>query len=101
MTLKMYTFEDLIDQLGTPGRFQVFMLLALYGQEIPVVWATLMMSFAGKTPDWWCEDDVQNRSEPCSTGGNMTYKHCPVNQSSCNNVCFDPQMRTVVSEVGL
>ncbi|XP_071078880.1 solute carrier family 22 member 15-like [Haliotis cracherodii] len=96
------SFEILVDQLGDPGRFQVLMLLLMYVQEIPVVWATLMMSFSGKVPDWWCRDNGTNiTSVGCSDCLNDTYKYCPANQSTCNNIYFDPMMTTVVSKWSL
>ncbi|XP_046579792.1 solute carrier family 22 member 4-like [Haliotis rubra] len=96
----VHSFEDLIEQLGNPGRFQVTMILMLQMQEIPVAWATLMMSVFAKVPDWWCPGDF-NTTGGCSDCTNETYQYCPSNQSTCDNPYFDPQMATVVSEWNL
>ncbi|XP_067681462.1 organic cation transporter protein-like [Haliotis asinina] len=96
----VHSLEDLIEQLGNPGRFQVVLILMLQMQEIPVAWATLMMSVFAKVPDWWCPGAF-NATTGCFDCTNETYQYCPANQTTCDYPYFDPQMATVVSEWNL
>ena len=88
----MATLEDLLAETGKFSRFQVMILILTLCPKILMGWSMLMMSFAGVTPDWWCEyGDV--------TPDNTTFQICNQNETeSCTRV-YSYAIRTIINEV--
>ncbi|GFR73588.1 solute carrier family 22 member 21 [Elysia marginata] len=72
--------EDLLNDAGGLGRFQIVNLLIFYLGKLFCGWSMFQMTFAGIVPDFLCEG---------STGGdNLDLEALPVNSTS--NLCYIP-----------
>lgn len=104
--------DNLLEDIGGIGKFQVQMVAALKLGIMPVAWSMMQMSFAGLVPDWWCLPNHGNLS--CRTKCKVTDEWSPDNSSfkTCTSsngsrdcgvgdIVFDccGAVRTVVTEV--
>ena len=86
------TFEDLLQDLGGLGKFQVLMFLVVNLGDLQVTWSLLMMQFSGVTPDYHC------RLDNSTATGSDVMNVCHVNGTSCSSYDFIGSMKTVISE---
>jgi hypothetical protein len=98
--------ENLIQQTGAFGRFQLILVLITSAGKLPLAWSMLMMSFGGAVPDWWCIDDsigqnVTSVSDVISQLNGTGSKSCSVGNTSqtCARHVYKDDMATLVSEV--
>ncbi|KAK7090287.1 solute carrier family 22 member 7-like [Littorina saxatilis] len=94
--------EDLIDQMGAFGRYQMLVTSLALGPVIATAWSLLSMSFSSVVPDWWCVtlgSGVANL-----TRDSPLYKYCPDEASKANGTAiactrvYAQGVRTVVTE---
>ena len=125
----MRSLEDVLDELGGMGKFQILLVLLVESTELFVGWSMLLMSFAGLVPDFQCVvsdsavPEVFNSSRDgnyslnhwtkhrggnsgglemtSSTGNSSILNVCSVNGSSCSEYRFLGDSETVMSEWGL
>ncbi|RUS83434.1 hypothetical protein EGW08_008806 [Elysia chlorotica] len=117
--------EDIYDDIGGLGTFQVIIIVWLYGLKSMVGWSMMQMSFAAYGPDYTCTADTYTYSSPSvvSTLSNSSYSSeqpsslilaipigsvlanltnvCSVNGTSCSSYVYDGVKRTVVTEFDL
>jgi hypothetical protein len=99
--------ENILSEAGGLGRFQFLIISVINLGKFPITWSVIMMTYGGATPDWWCYDYRKNSSilkennnNVNETMGASIFKMCNVNGSEfCSSVHFDPDMKTVISEV--
>lgn len=46
--------EDIVKECGGLGKFQVILLVIMFGIKVIVMWSMFMMMFGGVMFDWWC-----------------------------------------------
>ena len=113
----MRTLEDVMEDLGGMGKFQVYLILLVELSELFTGWSMLMMSFAGLVPTFQCVvDDVQDAAASRVVGlnasndnivnhlppyDNATFNTCEVNATSCSAFSFSGHVQTVISEWSL
>lgn len=114
--------EEVIEEIGGFGKFQVLLHGSILLSKVSITWSLLIMAFAGAAPDWWCvypnttytpasgainyNTTVLPSSSPNVTVPEMTksFQTCtpPSNESSvCQSFVFDDSMRTIINEWGL
>lgn len=114
--------EEVIEEIGGFGKFQVFLHGSILLSKVSITWSLLIMAFAGAAPDWWCvypnttyttasgainyNTTVLPSSSPNVTVPEMTksFQTCtpPSNESSvCQSFVFDDSMRTIINEVNV
>jgi hypothetical protein len=98
--------ENIIEESGGLGRFQIFMLTAVSCGKLALAWSMLMMSFGGALPDWWCIDgeadfNMTSFNDVTSMNDSTSYKTCFVANTSrtCSGYIYSDSMRTVATEV--
>lgn len=97
----MRTFEDLINDTGGMGKFQVAIIVCVTSCLVFVGWSMLLMSYAGIIPDYHCvTDDLSLLGS--SSGGvrydNSSLNVCNINGTECSLYNFTGISRTVVTE---
>ncbi|XP_005094751.1 solute carrier family 22 member 7-like [Aplysia californica] len=93
----MANFEDLIEELGGLGKFQVFLTFCIISCQFFIGWSMLQMSYSGLIPDYRCliGDDVDNTTQRYL---NNNLNVCEVNGTSCTSYHFYGSSKTVISE---
>ena len=109
--------EQVLEETGGFGRFQVLLHGSILLSKVSITWSLLIMAFAGAEPDWWClypnttlTPALSNYSSAAVAGSNVTpaalgtlraYKACtpPSNETSCQAFLFDDSMNTIINEV--
>ena len=107
----MRTFEDLIEDLGGLGKFQLILIVLVNSSQLFTGWSMLMMSYAGLVPDFYCrtEDNYTSASSTSLSSaaavvdledqlGNDTLNVCSVNGTSCHAFTFTGPDHTVINE---
>ena len=112
----MRTLEDVMEDLGGMGKFQIYLILLVELSELFTGWSMLMMSFAGLVPTFECVLDDQvvspvdalainnsSSSSSSSSSSNIvnstSINTCGVNSTSCSAFSFhDVTTKTVISE---
>ncbi|KAJ8304741.1 hypothetical protein KUTeg_018324, partial [Tegillarca granosa] len=98
VTLSEY-LEDVINECGGFGRFQLMMSIIILGGKLPITWTIYAMTFAGATPNWWCS---QNNISRQHTNNTKQFKTCMAdNETKCNSFHFDSSMHTIVNQYEL
>ncbi|XP_064613249.1 organic cation transporter protein-like [Liolophura sinensis] len=105
--------ENIIEQLGSFGKYQVIIFVLINLAESPTAWAMVFMAVAGAVPDWWCVSDVSNNTVTYNKNyttsphfwqaENRSLKSCtdPSTGGSCSNIIYDENMETVATQFGL
>jgi len=88
------TFENLIDDVGGMGKFQIMLVLMIDSCELLVSWSLYLMAFGGYVPEYTCTVDGL-------PSGGAHINQCQVNGTSCSSFDFAGPESTVVSEWGL
>lgn len=89
--------DDIVKQCGGFGLFQILLLIILLTAKLSAAWTTLMMSFAGAIPEWWCE-----QTDSISKNTSDVYKSCIIdNTTKCRSFKYDDSMHTLVNEFDL
>ena len=88
--------ENLLYELGSFGRFQMFLLVFLFLPMSPIAYTLVLPSFNSVAPDWWCVPVGGNDSQSQHTKEH--FKVCTENGTACAHV-YDKHMKTPVSEV--
>ncbi|XP_005092909.1 solute carrier family 22 member 7 [Aplysia californica] len=94
----MRTFEDLIDDLGGMGRFQILLIISVISCQFFTGWSMLQMSYAGLIPSFRCivEDSVN-----VTRNTNQSLDVCEVNGTVCSSYAFSGPAQTVITEWNL
>ncbi|XP_067670625.1 solute carrier family 22 member 15-like [Haliotis asinina] len=92
----MYT-DDIIEAVGGMSRFQILMVVFIFGPKTLMAWGMLMMSFAGTTPDWWCIPTSVSPADATQSMNNVTFKLCPTSNITCDKH-YSLDKNTIVSE---
>ena len=97
----MSEFENVIEDLGSFGPYQIriFVLVSLF--EIPCAWAMLLPVFIGAMPKWEClitgnSSMVQNSS---FIETNATVGGCTKDNRPCEGMKFSSEFTSIVTEV--
>ncbi|XP_053385101.1 uncharacterized protein LOC128550311 [Mercenaria mercenaria] len=96
--------DQIIEDLGGCGRFQVFMGITVHLTKTLIsfsVMSTIMLT--ATPPKWWCANDkVKFNKTSCSVDANATCpeKTCFMNDTKCETFEF-AGVRTLVSEFSL
>lgn len=101
MTSLNILLDELMEETGGLGRFQIMIIGVILGSKISFTWSMLIMSFAGVSPKWWCTGgDMANGSyfdlHPYFNNS-VGFMNCSVN--GCDDVHFDKSLHTIVNEV--
>ena len=94
--------DDVINELGGCGRFQVRMAVLVHLMKTIVCWSLTSMIFVSAVPKWRCLNDEMTGSDGnASYFNNITFgKSCTTgNGTQCSSYEFSTEMRTIVSEV--
>ncbi|KAK3585556.1 hypothetical protein CHS0354_022966, partial [Potamilus streckersoni] len=89
-----YDFNQLLQEIGDFGRFQIFLILFISMVNIVPTWSMLVMMFAGATPDLTC---VENATVIANDSTSLSCFNS--DRSNCTRLTFEGDMRTIVSEV--
>ncbi|XP_071086281.1 organic cation transporter protein-like [Haliotis cracherodii] len=89
------TLEDLIEDIGSFGRFQILITLMVGSPKMLFGWSMVIPVVAGVVPDWWCVPEGQDLNT--TMGNSSVYKQCPVANTTCIRVYSD-SMVTAVSQ---
>ncbi|XP_046339725.2 solute carrier family 22 member 15-like [Haliotis rufescens] len=89
------TLEDLIEDIGSFGRFQILIILIAGTPKMLFGWSMVIPVVAGVVPDWWCVPEGQDLNT--TMGNSSVYKQCPVANNTCIRVYSD-SMVTAVSQ---
>ncbi|XP_048249002.1 organic cation transporter protein-like [Haliotis rufescens] len=90
--------DDIIEAVGGMSRFQILMVVFIFGPKMLMAWGMLMMSFAGTTPDWWCVPATAASVDETDYMNNVTLKLCPSSDNITCQVVFSQDKNTVASE---
>ncbi|XP_046380847.2 organic cation transporter protein-like [Haliotis rufescens] len=90
--------DDIIEAVGGMSRFQILMVVFIFGPKMLMAWGMLMMSFAGTTPDWWCVPATAASVDETDYMNNVTLKLCPTSDNITCQVVFSQDKNTVASE---
>lgn len=107
--------EEILQQSGGFGRFQIFTIFTVLLSMICTSWSMLMMAITGAFPPWLCvygdenennvTDRYMNQTTMTFDMNNTVMMGCSPPGNSSDGVCkkriFDEKMNTVVSEVSL
>ena len=97
------TPDDIINELGGCGRFQLRMSLLVHVMKTICSWSAISLVFVTAVPNWRCAESVGGSY----TNDNATGSENRSADKSCLNILgekckrfeFDTGMRTIVSEV--
>lgn len=97
--------EDLIEQTGGCGRYQVLLCFIVHSMKCIVCFSMVFMVFGAAAPNWWCIDETVafgNGSSELRTGG-AGYKSCTgANETvACSKFIFEDSMQTLVTQWNL
>ncbi|GFN97826.1 solute carrier family 22 member 21 [Plakobranchus ocellatus] len=102
---KLSTIEDIYDQIGGLGRFQLAAMFLVAGLKFPLGWSMMLMSYAGYIGDFVCITDVEmdhtmltNISASGQTVNGSALNACSVNGTACTDFKFLGSKRTAISE---
>ncbi|KAL3875982.1 hypothetical protein ACJMK2_033875 [Sinanodonta woodiana] len=95
-----YGIEDLIQELGGYGRYQIFMTVFIHAYKAVSVFSMYAMTFAGAVPLWHCSDTDNSSVNEFDNKENETIrlKSCFLNGTACSTYRFDNKVNTIVSE---
>ena len=96
--------DDIINELGGCGNFQIRMAIIVHVIKTIVNWATISMVFLTAVPEWRCRDDGYfntSTNENSTRSNNISLEKSCVNLKGekCLSFEFNEDMHTVVSEV--
>lgn len=104
-------FEEIIEQIGAFGPYQVrvFILVSMF--ETPLAWAMLLPALTSAKPPWICHDDndlyvnstdsIYNE-ELNATNFSLNFTStCAANGKACQNIQFSSEFTSIVSEVSI
>ncbi|XP_060567569.1 organic cation transporter protein-like [Ruditapes philippinarum] len=97
--MKVLQLEDLIEQTGGCGRYQILLCLTVHSMKCIVCFSLLFMAFGAARPNWWCVDDL-DISNVTLTTDMPQYKSCTAfnSTSKCSKFVFDKSMETVATQ---
>ena len=95
--------EDVIQDIGGCGRFQIILSVIIHSMKCIVCFTMVFMAFGAAVPDWWCMDEfLEQNSTAVPTTTNITqYKSCTAfnGTKQCSSFFYADTMKTVVTEV--
>ncbi|XP_046568840.1 organic cation transporter protein-like [Haliotis rubra] len=92
--------DDIIQAVGSLDLFQFVMMSYVFGSQMLMAWAMLMMSFAGTAPDWWCvpERDPSVNGTSVNYMNNVTSSFCPPSGNITCHFVYSQDRNTVTNE---
>ena len=106
------TPDDILQQLGGCGRFQVIISTIVQSMKLVVCWSMVANSFLAYVPEWSCIPDglkdgittdatnITGGFTPISQNESDFVKMCNIpSDGKCRNFHFDSRIKTLVSEV--
>ena len=97
--------EDIIQDLGGCGRFQIILTFIVHTMKGVVCFTMVAMTFGAAVPDWWCLDDLigQNTSDVLGNKSLPQFQSCSYGNGTkvCSIFLYADSMKTVVTEVGI
>lgn len=97
------TPDDIINELGGCGRFQLRMSLLVHVMKTICSWSAISLVFVTAVPNWRCVDSVSGPYiiENATGSENISVDKSCLNilGEKCKHFEFDTGMRTIVSEV--
>ncbi|KAK0060940.1 solute carrier family 22 member 13-like isoform X1 [Biomphalaria pfeifferi] len=108
----MMSLDDIFHEIGGLNRFQLLIILCVYGLKIPSAWSMIQITFAGLVPPFLCNPNTNLSVETSSSNesfnslSNMMKKKpnlnvCSLNGTSCQDFTFLGDVRTIISEWNL
>ena len=95
--------EQLIEDLGGCGRYQLRMCVVAHLMKMSICWCYMSFIIVSKTPDFWCDSDVNNNVTYRETLNNTKYKALrackSVDGTKCTQFKFDNSLRSIMSDV--
>ncbi|XP_059156122.1 organic anion transporter 3-like [Physella acuta] len=96
------TLEEVFQDIGGFNRFQLLLILFVYGLKFFSAWSMLLVTFAGVTPAYNCLTPGENTT-------NLTFNQsrydvinvCRINGTVCTDFLFQSSPRTIISEWSL
>ena len=105
---KMAQFDEVLDELGSFGHFQLRLFLVVSLFETPAAWAMFLPVFAAAKPTWRCpvqSPDLSNGIDwlntTISTALNYTENTCTESNTVCAGIEYTSEFTSIVSEVGV
>ncbi|XP_053385115.1 organic cation/carnitine transporter 2-like [Mercenaria mercenaria] len=100
--------DEIIENLGGCGRFQVRMSVIVHLIKTIVCFTFMGMIIISATPPWWCQDGVKENILTCPGYKNNTItQYCQSksclngNKTKCRAFGYDRSLKTIVSEFNL
>ena len=97
----MSAFEEMLNDIGTFGPYQIRVFVLVSAFETPAAWAMLLPVFAGAKPTWICPE--QNISlyydNDNSSATNSTSNWCGPQGEICTGLEYTSDFTSVVTEV--
>ena len=97
--------EDIIQDLGGCGRFQIILTFIVHTMKGVVCFTMVAMTFGAAVPDWWCLDDLigKNTSDVLGNKSLPQFQSCSYGNGTkvCSIFLYADSMKTVVTEVGI
>ena len=97
--------EDVIQDVGGCGRFQILLGFIVHSVKGVVCFTMVFMVFGAAVPDWWCVDDIVDQNITAIFGRRniSQYQSCTAfnGTKQCSSFLYADAMRTVVTEVNI
>ncbi|KAK6195566.1 hypothetical protein SNE40_000970 [Patella caerulea] len=92
--------EDLIDNVGSFGKFQWMIVIFVMSPTSIIAMSMLVMAYGGMVPDWWCIPSEGNIIPVNVLNSSSIYYHNCNESSGCLRV-YESYTRTVISKFDL
>ena len=107
--LTMSQFDEVLDELGSFGPFQLRLFLVVSLFETPAAWAMFLPVFVAAKPTWRCpvpsSDDFSYSIDMLNTTINETMKYtenmCTESNTVCTGIEYTSNFTSIVSEVSI
>jgi hypothetical protein len=101
---KTTSFDDVLEHVGSCGKFQITLFLFMSLVEVALAWAMFQPVFIAMTPDWTCESltEYNNTLNSSWKSDDHPSHHdlCElVANKSCGRIIFFGKYSTIVSDV--
>jgi hypothetical protein len=101
---KITSFDDVLERVGSCGKFQLSLFMLMGLTEVALAWAMFQPVFIATTPVWTCESLVEynntvNNSWTLSVQSSTDDLCELVLNNSCGHIIFSGDYSTIASDV--
>ena len=98
----MTQFDDILDDLGSFGPFQLRLFLVVSLFETPAAWSMFLPVFVSAKPTWRCPVwSPDFGSSNTTTAANYTENTCTEANGICAGIEYTSEFTSIVSEVNV